>query len=634
MPDRFNNGNPDNDNGSKEHAISRGGLDVTSKWAFHGGDMQGLEQKLDYLKEMGITAIWMTPILRNKAVQDGGFAHHGYWIVDFTEIDSHFGTNADLKSLIEAAHAKGMKIFFDIITNHTADVIKYRECHEADGRMKAGLSRCEYKSLAQVAAGDTYTPFVPEAEQHVKFPAWLNDPQYYHNQGDTTFTGENSLYGDFVGLDDLNTEDPRVLAGMIDIYKNIIREFKPDGFRIDTVRHVQMPFWQAFGPAIMDYAREQGIPNFHIFGEVYDPDPAVLSRFTTEGKLPAVLDFGFQHAAAEVFYRGKDVEVLKTLFDNDDYYNDADSQADLLLNFLGNHDMGRPGYFINRDMAAIDPAEKLQRSILSHAFMYLSRGIPVVYYGDEQGFTGDGNDVDARENMFPSRVASYNDNTLLGTEKTTADDNFDPSHPLYTALAEFAELRKNHRALRRGIHIHRHLDPAQGTLAFARVDPEEQLEYLVVFNTATTPVTVELPAAARHYTALMGEQDMTVTDGQARTELPPLSFAVYKAGAPLRASTDVSVQLAGVTAQDSRLQVRYTLGGERDNPLPLYEVMTEYRNADGSYTLIAKDYTASFSAYLPAQKVTPGAEIRVTVSNLAGSRGVEVFTLPAVAAPQ
>ncbi|MEI8650891.1 alpha-amylase family glycosyl hydrolase [Paraglaciecola sp. Hal342] len=121
----------------------------------------------------------------------------------------------------------------------------------------------------------------------------MNDPQYYHNQGDTTFEGESSLNGDFNGLDDLDTENPKVLQGMIEIYKNLIKEFKPDGFRIDTVRHVRLPFWQTFSPSIMTYAQEQGIPNFHIFGEVYDPDPAQLSRFTTEGKLPSVLDFGF-----------------------------------------------------------------------------------------------------------------------------------------------------------------------------------------------------------------------------------------------------------------------------------------------------------------------------------------------------
>ncbi len=630
MPDRFNNANPDNDNGSKEIAISSGGLDRSSKWAFHGGDMQGIEEKLDYLKDMGITAIWMTPILRNKAVQKDGFAHHGYWIVDFTEIDSHFGTNDDLKSLINAAHAKGIKIFFDIITNHTADVIKYRECHDETGKFKEGLDRCEYKSLAQIAAGDTYTPFVPEKEQGQKFPEWLNDPQYYHNQGDTTFEGENSLYGDFFGLDDINTEHPRVVEGMIEIYQNIISEFKPDGFRIDTVRHVQLPFWQEFGPAIMDHAKKEGIPNFHIFGEVYDPSPASLSRFTTIGKLPAVLDFGFQDAAAKIFYQDQNPEVMKTLIDNDDYYNDADSQADLLLTFLGNHDMGRTGYFINQGVVDASSEEKLQRSILSHALMYMTRGIPVVYYGDEQGFTGDGNDVDARENMFASQVASYNDNILLGSTQTTAEDNFNSEHPIYRALKEFAQLRFDHPTLRRGIQINRFFDTHTKAFAFSRVDIEERTEYLVVFNSDTQTQSVELKASADTYKNIYGDADINIESGNVKVELAGLSFAVFKAEQALAASS-TDIQLKKVeTGKDAEhlWHVQYSI--ESALPIALRKVTTEYLDENGEWQVAAHDYTEPYSAYIEKTKFTHEEQrkLRVTVDNLAGDKKTSLIALP------
>lgn len=436
LPDRFYNGNPENDQGSKVHNISAGGLEKTSRFGFHGGDIAGIEQKLDYLEGLGVTAIWMTPILRNKAIQDDGIAHHGYWIVDFTEIDPHFGTNDELKSLINAAHQRGIKVFFDIITNHTADVIKYKECHDSDGQFRlktqqeltegesldTRVNHCEYRSLAEVKQGKGYTPFVPAHEADVKVPVWLNDPQYYHNQGDSTFEGESSLYGDFNGLDDLNTTHPKVVSGMIEIYQNLIKEFKPDGFRIDTVRHVDLSFWQAFSPQIVSFAKQQGIPNFHVFGEVYDADPKALSVFTTQGKLPSVLDFGFQQAAADIFYRGQSPIKAKALFEQDHLYTDQHSdvadKSEYLMTFLGNHDMGRTGHFINQAAekwpTPMSAEDKLQRSILSHAFMFLSRGIPVIYYGDEQGFTGDGHDVDAREDMFPSEVLSYNDNVLLG----------------------------------------------------------------------------------------------------------------------------------------------------------------------------------------------------------------------------
>ncbi len=113
-----------------------------------------------------------------------------------------------------------------------------------------------------------YHPCVPDAERNVKVPAWLNDVSHYHNRGDTTFVGENSLYGDFFGLDDLFTEHPRVVNGMIDIYKGWIRDFRIDGFRMDTMKHVNDEFWQKFSPAIVDYAKSQGIDDFYMFGEV------------------------------------------------------------------------------------------------------------------------------------------------------------------------------------------------------------------------------------------------------------------------------------------------------------------------------------------------------------------------------
>ncbi len=137
LPDRFSNGDKTNDMGAaasdQKRALSRGGLDVTNKGMYHGGDLKGLINKLPYLDQMGISAIWLTPMFRNQAVQANTAAYHGYWILDFTEIDPHFGSNQELKDLIRLAHQRNIKIFFDIIVNHTADVIKYKECHGDNG---------------------------------------------------------------------------------------------------------------------------------------------------------------------------------------------------------------------------------------------------------------------------------------------------------------------------------------------------------------------------------------------------------------------------------------------------------------------------------------------------------------------
>ncbi|MCC2617749.1 alpha-amylase [Aestuariibacter halophilus] len=630
LPDRFNNGDVSNDNGNPDKPISYGGLDLTSKWAFHGGDIKGLEEKLDYLQDMGITAIWMTPILRNKAIQEGGFAHHGYWIVDFTELDPHFGTNAELKQLIDAAHERGMKIFFDIITNHTADVIRYTECHNPDGSFIAGEPGCAYKSMEQVAAGDTYTPFVPEQEASVKVPEWLNDPAYYNNQGDSFWEGESAINGDFAGLDDLNTRDPRVVDGFIDIYKNLITAFKPDGFRIDTVKHVDMSFWQKFGPAIVEHAQEQGIPQFHIFGEVYDPTAEVLSRYTTEGKLPSVLDFGFQRAAASAFVEDKGADAVAKLFADDDFYNDADSQADLLMNFLGNHDMGRLGHFIDKANPDASEEERLARAKLAHAFMFFSRGVPVIYYGDEQGFTGDGGDVDAREDMFPSHVAVYNDNQLIGTNLTTEAANFDPTHPLYNTIQTLAEVRKSHTALRRGITYMRGSSDDNQAFAMARVAPTARTEYLVAFNPSDKTQQLQLPALAPAYLHVAGENQLEQANATLTLQLPPFSYAVYKGNQPLPSDANLAVTFEGIDKQDDRVTYRFDLPGAKDNPVPLYVLSVEMQTALGSYELMGHDatppYTLSIHPDTLAELQPRG--MRLTVSNMNGMSQSTLVTFP------
>ncbi len=186
-----------------------------------------------------------------------------------------------------------------------------------------------------------YVPKVADADKDVKVPAWLNDTTLYHNRGDSTYAGESATYGDFSGLDDLFTENPKVVSGMEDIYKSWV-DFGVDGFRIDTVKHVNMQFWQSFSPAILDHAKATGKNNFFMFGEVYDGNPAYTSQFTTKGKLPATLDFGFQGAALG-FAQGKATTGIRDLFAGDDYYTDTDSNAYELPTFLGNHDMGRVG---------------------------------------------------------------------------------------------------------------------------------------------------------------------------------------------------------------------------------------------------------------------------------------------------
>jgi glycosidase len=524
LPDRFSNGDTSNDEGSKTNAISQGGFDPSNKMSFHGGDLQGLTAKLPYLENLGITAIWLTPILRNQAVQGDINGYHGYWVLDFTEIDPHLGSNADLKSFIDQAHQRNIKVFFDIITNHTADVVKYKECHGENGSgwSESGKA-CPYISLAEMAKGKSYSTIVPKENQQLKTPSWLNDPKHYHNQGDSTFEGENSLNGDFFGLDDLNTESPDVVNGMIDIYQNIISEFRPDGFRIDTVKHVNIEFWQQFIPALEHHAKQLGIENFFMFGEVYSGDPKELSSFTTKGKLPSVLDFGLQSALYQTLIEQKGTNKLAELFAQDYLYKNAND----LLNFTGNHDMGRFSYLLNSKAKQFDEQQTSARLTLATAITFFARGIPVIYYGDEQGFVGDGGNHDSRQDMMPSKVKSYNDDTLLLSEKTTAENNFDQQHPLYQLFSSFAQLFHQHPTLRYGQQKNLYSSDQAGIFAISRTFQDKQ--YLIVFNTADEQKQITL-SFNTHYRLIHGSQQApknlnTHTNDQ---YLSPLSFAIYQ----------------------------------------------------------------------------------------------------------
>lgn len=561
LPDRFENGDPKNDRGGLKGDRLKTGFDPTHKGFYHGGDLRGLIQRLDYIQGLGATAIWLGPIYKNKPVQGApgqqSAGYHGYWITDFTRVDDHFGTQKDMREFVEAAHSRGIKVYLDIITNHTADVISYRQC---PGSECAYRSRADYPyskaggtngspindgflgesvqteaNFAKLKRTDfAYDVFVPAAEAKVKVPAWLNDPVWYHNRGNTTFRGESSTMGDFVGLDDLMTENPRVVQGFIEIYGRWVEEFGVDGFRIDTARHVNSEFWQAFAPAMLKTASARGIPNFHIFGEVATDtvDIPSLTRATRVDKLPTVLDFAVRAAVIDTLTQQAGSDKLVAMFNGDALYEGGEATAIQLPTFISNHDAGRFGFYARKNLPGVSDAEILQRTLLAHAMIFTLRGVPVIYSGDEQGFAGDGIDQDAREDMFASRVASYNDNVLLGTKATTAVANFDRSHPLYAAIAELSALRKEHAALRRGKQIIRNYAEKPGLFAVSRIDPQTGREILIAFNTSTEPlqVNVEIDARTRAFRSLKGScMPRPAAPGSYNVTLEPLSYVVCAA---------------------------------------------------------------------------------------------------------
>ncbi|MFR0352175.1 pullulanase-type alpha-1,6-glucosidase [Streptomyces sediminimaris] len=582
MPDRFANGDPSNDRGGLTGSRLSTGYDPTDKGFYQGGDLKGLTRRLDYIKGLGTTAIWMAPIFKNRPVQGTGSnasaGYHGYWITDFTQVDPHFGTNKDLRTLISKAHAKGMKVFFDVITNHTADVVDYKEKSydylskgafpylTKDGRPFDDSDYANGTKRFPAVSRDSF-PRTPVVTSRSKVPSWLNDPTMYHNRGDSTYAGESATYGDFSGLDDLWTERPEVVRGMEKIYQRWVRDFGVDGFRIDTVKHVNMEFWTQWATALDRYAAAHGRKNFFMFGEVYSADTSVTSPYVTQGRLDATLDFPFQDAARSYASQGGSAQKLAAVFGDDYKYTTDKANAYEQVTFLGNHDMGRIGYFLNQDNPKAGDAELLKKDELANELMFLSRGNPVVYYGDEQGFTGSGGDKDARQTMFASKVADYLDDDEIGTDRTHASDSYDTKAPLYEQISALGRLRRDNPALTDGVQTQRYAADGAGVYAFSRTDARSGQEYIVAFNNAgeARSATFAAGSADMKYRGVYGtSHDVTSgADSKVTVTVPAESAVVLKAaGEPARPAAAPALTLkAPAAGATGTVEVAAGVGG-------------------------------------------------------------------------
>jgi glycosidase len=290
-----------------------------------------------------------------------------------------------------------------------------------------------------------------------------------------------------------------------------------------------------FAPAMLNRARALGIVNFHIFGEVAADgiDVAQLARHTRVDKLPAVLDFGFANAVKDVLAKDAGTSLLARLFEDDGLYEGGAVAALRLPTFTGNHDFGRLAWFIRDARPGIGDEELAQRVMLGNALLFLLRGVPVVYYGDEQGFSGHGVDQAARQDMFASQVASYNDQRLLSTGGSTAVANFNPQHPLYAQIAGLSKLRHEYPALRRGRQLVRAHGRTPGLFAVSRIGSDGR-EVLVAFNTSTSALVaqVQVETSSQVFQSARGPCSARASaPGSVEVKLLPLSYVVCVGGA-------------------------------------------------------------------------------------------------------
>ena len=459
--DRFDDGDPtNNDQGAGEY-------DPSDSRRYSGGDLGGLTRRLDYIRGLGATALWITPPVRHQwwdaAVGYGGY--HGYWAQHFMEVDPHFGTLDDYRALAKGLHGRDMRLVQDIVVNHVGNYFRY-----PPGRAKPDLA-ADWSANAGAAptARPTQWPFDQNDAREVQQRGldiyhWTPPIQDYSDP-------VQLLEWQMADLDDLNTENPLVRRALRQSYGHWIREVGVDGFRVDTAFYVPPAYFRDFlfaedpaSPGVIEVAQRAGKPDFLLFGEGFGIDRAFedaqarrIESYVRDAAgplLPAMINFPLYGTSLDVFARGRPPAELKHRIES---VLAVHADPHRMPSFVDNHD-------VDRFLAGGSEAG-LKQALL--ALMTLP-GIPVIYYGTEQGFTR------MRSAMFAQGWGSE------------GRDHFDTAHPLYRYLQRATALRHGEYALRRG-RPRVLAAEAAGPGLIAWVMESDQGSALIALNTADAP---------------------------------------------------------------------------------------------------------------------------------------------------
>jgi glycosidase len=492
MPDRFADGDTTNNDPAK----SKGLYDRSKPRHYHGGDLQGVIDHLPYIKSLGASAIWTTPVYDNsdrpdtKEVYPGvpeTTGYHGYGAVDFYAVDEHLGDMAKLKEFVRKAHLAGFVVLQDQVVNHTS-------------------------------------PYHPWADD-TPTPTWLNGTPQNHlsnnwqkwttmNPRATYQTQRRNIDGWFIDiLPDLNQNDPEVAQYLIQNTLWWIAQTGFDSVRMDTLPHVPRAFWEKWGTAL-----HREFSKVNVLGELYDGDPALLAYFQGGRKGPDAIDtnidtlydYAMFYAVRNAFAKGESIRQVSQVLAHDWLY----PKPGVLVSFLGLHDMGR---FMSEKGATPEGLK------LAQTFMMTTRGTPLLYYGDELAMPG-GGDPDNRKD-FPGGFAGDTKNAFTPAGRSAAEND------VWNYLAKLGEVRKALEPLRRGRSLDL-LDEEQ-QMAFARYTDKEGV--IVVFNNDTKPAEVtfdvsmvkSIPATATLADALGKLGDVRVTDGKLKLTVPARSAGIF-----------------------------------------------------------------------------------------------------------
>ena len=612
MTDRYANGDPANDQGGLKGTTQVTGYDPTSTAWWHGGDLKGLtggctdpKHGLERIKDLGFNAIWITPVVVNQVSQGDSGGYHGYWGLDFTKVDPHLGTDQDFVDFTSCAHRLGMKVILDVVVNHTGDLIQdgstynpapYRDCRGKPFDPARYVGKRTFPCMS--ANRMPNPPFVLPGLAHAKKPGWLNDLTNYHERGPVDFSScSQACYeqGDVFGLDDLFTEKPVVLNGLVQIYAHWIELGKLDGFRVDTARHLNAGFWKLWDPKMIAAASKVGVHDFQIFGEVPITDTVEQSTYVRDRGLPSVLDFPFQDAAAGYASGGSSALAVAHRLQDDDYYRTSNGVEPTPPTFLGNHDMGRAALEIQQDGAGLTGNALLQHVELGYDLLYLMRGAPVVYYGDEVGMIGTGGDQQSRQDMFPTQVADWQTQPRVGSPPIGKGSSFDvTNNPLEAEMKQLATLRQENPALATGWSVLRYAEG--GVLVVSRIDAATKHELVEGFDNtgASATVTVQTSTAGA-WTALLGSGSATSTAaGKLTLTIPAVGAVLYKAnGAVFSASPPTPKLTVGSDLLSSLKVATATVTGTAP-----VSVAFLYRTAGGPWKRIDVDTSPPFRGFI------------------------------------
>ena len=489
MIDRF----ADGDQSNNDPPQSRGIYDRKNKFYYHGGDLQGVIDRLPYLKELGVTAIWLTPWYDNydrlnqielkEDKPSTGF--HGYNPQDFYAVDEHFGTHAKVRELVEAAHRLGIKIIQDQVMNHTGPYHPWVE--------------------------DTPTPtwFNGTKNRHLNnvFQTWvLHDPRPVHRLKSETMEG---WFLDF--LPDLNQYDKEVSRYLIQNTLWWIGTTGLDGIRMDTWQYVPNIFWQDWTAAV-----KREFPNFKVVGEVKDGDVVHTSFFQggrvrfdgLDSGLDSLLDFPLFYPIRHAFAEGKPIDEIPKTIAKDYLY----TNSEILVTLLGGHDDGR---FMSEKGATIAGLE------LANTLLLTTRGVPQLYYGDELAMEGP--DEPTTRGDFPGGFPGDKRNAFTAAGRTKEEQE------VFEYIKRLTTLRRERETLRTGELINLYVSEHQ--YAYARHSRKGTA--IIVINNLDDAATIEFslsPLNVANITLidLLGvRRTARVEDNTMRVSLPKRSAGIF-----------------------------------------------------------------------------------------------------------